>query len=186
MPKQYQKNPKAWSEDDMEKALALVRCGASVNSTAKKYGMDEKTLRYRIKKINDGHILTGSGRKPIFDNDTETLLAHCIDTLCKIGFSPTMNEILDLVAEYIAVNNLRIPMFASGRPGKHWFRAFMKRNKLSLKKANMISAARKSATGTPFIIHDFYDQLKKVITDKNFEAKHIWNCDEMTQLRARW
>ena len=38
MPKQYQKKPKAWSEDDMEKALALVRrCGgASVNSTSQR------------------------------------------------------------------------------------------------------------------------------------------------------
>ena len=89
-----------------------------------------------------------------------------------------MNEILDLVAEYVAVNKLSIPIFASGRPGKDWFHAFMKRNKLSLKKANMISAARKSATGNPFIIHDFYDQLEKVITDKNLEAKHIWSCDE--------
>ena len=57
MPKQYIKKPKAWQEDDMEKALALVRCSVSVNSTAKKYAMDEKTLRYRIKKISEGQIL---------------------------------------------------------------------------------------------------------------------------------
>ena len=38
----------------------------------------------------------------------------------------------------------------------------MKRNKLSHKKAEVISSARKSNTTNPFIIYDFFDQVKKV------------------------
>ena len=34
--------------------------------------------------------------------------------------------------------------FKDGRPGRTWFKSFMSRNKLSLKKANMICISRKS------------------------------------------
>ena len=68
--------------------------------------------------------------------------------------------------------------FANGRPGKDWFKAFMKRNNLSLKKANMISVARKSATGNPFVINDFYDILEKAFEKNNYKPEQIWNCDE--------
>ena len=48
------------------------------------------------------------------------------------------------------------------RPGRKWFKNFMRRNNLSKKKAEMISSGRKSNTANPFIIYDFYDQLEKV------------------------
>ena len=38
----------------------------------------------------------------------------------------------------------------------------MRRNKLSHKKAKMISSARKSNMANPFIIYDFFDQLEEV------------------------
>ena len=41
----------------------------------------------------------------------------------------------------------------------------MKRNKLSHKKAEMISSATKLNTANPFIIYDFFDQLEEVSDD---------------------
>ena len=37
----------------------------------------------------------------------------------------------------------------------------MKQQKLSIKKATIISAARKAATANPFIIFSFYEVVKK-------------------------
>ena len=68
----------------------------------------------------------------------------------------------NLVAEYIRANNLNIPQFRDGIPGQYWLKNFMKRNKLSHKKAEMISSARLSNTSNAFIIYDFYDQVEKV------------------------
>ena len=61
-------------------------------------------------------------------------------------------------------NNIKAAMFKDGDPGPDWLKLFMKHNKLSFKKANMISAARKSATSNPFIIYDFYNQLDEIVT----------------------
>ena len=42
----------------------------------------------------------------------------------------------------------------------------MKHNRMSLKKANMISSAGKSATSNPFIVSGLYDTLEKVMSEK--------------------
>lgn len=68
--------------------------------------------------------------------------------------------------------------FAENRPGKEWLRLFMERNKLSLKKATMICSARKAVTANPFVVHDFYDMLEKIVEEKKFTPNQIWNCDE--------
>ena len=83
--------------------------------------------------------------------------------LCKIGFSPSKDEVLDLASKYLKENNIKNAKFKDGRPGPDWLKLFVKCNKLSFEKANMISAARKSATSNPFIIYDFYDQLDEIV-----------------------
>jgi len=54
----------------------------------------------------------------------------------------------------------------------------MNRNSLSMKKANMLSSARRSATSNPFIIYDFYEVIDKIIKEKRIKPENIWNCDE--------
>lgn len=93
------------------------------------------------------------------------------EELCKVGFSPTKTQILDLVHDFVETNKIKNP-FKNNRPGKDWLHAFMERNRLSMKKANMISTARLSAMANPFVIYDFYDTIEKIITEKN----QIWNC----------
>ena len=93
-------------------------------------------------------------------------------------FSPIRDEILNLVSEYLNKNNIVVPAFKDNRPGYDWFNSFMERNKLSLKKANMICSARKPATANPFIVYDFYDILREIIEKYKFKDTQIWNCDE--------
>ena len=69
--------------------------------------------------------------------------------------------------------------FKDGTPGRTWLKSFMKRNKLSLKKASMICVARKSNTSNPFIIYNFFDKLEEILQENlEITAEKIWNCDE--------
>ena len=61
----------------------------------------------------------------------------------------------------------------------------MKRNRMSLKKANMIPLARKSATSNPFVVFGFYDTLEKVMSEKEFVSLQIWNLDEADTGRCK-
>ena len=42
----------------------------------------------------------------------------------------------------------------------------------------MISSARKSATGNPFIVYNFFDVIEDIINKNNIPPSDIWNCDE--------
>ena len=78
--------------------------------------------------------------------------------LCSVGFNPTREEIKELVHNYLVQNNITVSVFKDD-----WLKSFMLRNNLSLKKANMISSARKSVTANPFIIYDIYDLLEELV-----------------------
>ena len=55
----------------------------------------------------------------------------------------------------------------------------MKWNQLLLKKAEMISSARKSNRSNPFIIYDYYNLLENMFQDNpDLDADRIYNCDE--------
>ena len=62
------------------------------------------------------------------------------------GFSPTKRPDIPILSRSMSAA-IKCP-----RPGKDWLRAFLDRNKLSMKKANMITT--KSATSNPFIKYD--------------------------------
>ena len=97
--------------------------------------------------------------------------------MCSVRFSPTINAIKKLVQEYVRDHNISTP-FTDNMPGKAWINGFMARNKISLKKANLIYSARKSVTANPFIIYDFYEKLESILNENYFTAEQIWNCDE--------
>ena len=61
--------------------------------------------------------------------------------------------------EYVESNKLTTP-FKNNRPGKKWVKSFMKHNRMSSKKTNIISSARQSTTSNPFL------------------SLQIWNLDE--------
>ena len=119
---------------------------------------------------------SGSGRKTVLGKETEAHLAKCIGSLCRLGFSQSRSQILDLTRDYVRLHELKTP--TNDRPGNDWLRTFMERNGLSFKKANMLCAARKSATAHPFIISDFYDVIEEIINNKKLQPSEIWNCDE--------
>ena len=84
-----------------------------------------------------------------------------IVVICNHGFSLAFREIIDLVESYIKMNKLGNSQFKNGsRSGLKWMKEFMKGNRLSIKKAEMISLARKLSTSNPFIIYDYYNLLE--------------------------
>ena len=87
-----------------------------------------------------------------------------------------------MVQSYMKANNwieAAENQFKDGRPGRTWLKSFVKRNKLSLKKASMICVARKSNTTNPFIIYSFFEKLQEILQENpEITAEKIWNCDE--------
>ena len=118
------------------------------------------------------------GRRTALSREEEAELANCITIMCRYGFSPTITNVREIIYDYLESNIKTLACFKDGRPGKDWFKAFMKRNNLSMKHAEMMCAARKKATENPFIIYEFYEMIYRIIKGKNLTVKQIWNTDE--------
>ena len=55
----------------------------------------------------------------------------------------------------------------------------MKRSRLSLKKVEIISSAKKPNTTNPFVIYEYYNLFKKNFQDNpDLDADRIYNCDD--------
>ena len=63
---------------------------------------------------------------------------------------------------FIERNNIMKHQFREKRTGAKLMHRFVKRNHLTLKKAELISSCQFSNTSNPFIVYDFYDTLEKV------------------------
>ena len=98
--------------------------------------------------------------------------------MCRYGFSPTITEVREIVYDYLESNVKTVACFKDCRPGKNWFKVFMKRNNLSMKHAKLMCAARKKATENPFVVYEFYGTIDEIIKGKNLTVKQIWNTDE--------
>ena len=68
----------------------------------------------------------------------------------------------EIIHQYILVNKIEVKQFNVNRLGLMRMENFMKRNKFSYKKAEMINSARKANTSNPFMIYDFYNLIDEV------------------------
>ena len=121
-----------WTENDILSALTDVNKGFSIRSVAKHYRIPESSIRLRCSK-EQSSVAVPLGRHPEFDSEIETKLAQCIRDLCQHGFSLKQQDILDLVQEYVKINN-KLTCFKNGRAGIDWLNNFMKRNNLLQKR----------------------------------------------------
>ena len=121
---------KNWNEKDVDNALNEVQAGLmSVRGAALKYGIPETTLRRRKNEIPDFPITSITGRKQELSWEVEGALADCIGILCKHGFSPSIDDILNLVQENLEANNIKTS-FVNNRPGRRWLDGFKTKRRI--------------------------------------------------------
>ena len=80
---------------DINDAMHYYRStpGASKCKSAKRFGIEESTLRFRIAKDCANKELGKAGRKFVFSQEVEKELAECITVASMCGFSPSMEEV---------------------------------------------------------------------------------------------
>ena len=179
MPRKYKPRPKLYTDAAISVAINEVEAGASLRSTAKKYHMSYFMLRQRCLNRKGLVELGKQGRKQRVPHETELKLATYIRRMADLGFGPTKGELVEIVHDYLEANNLSY-LFNYKRPGDDWTSNFMKRHRLTLKKAGLMQIARKNVTSDPFVIYGFYDLLEAEVKRLGIEDRPecVWNLDE--------
>ena len=94
------KNP-AVSKDKIDEAIRKVKEeGQSIRSAAREIGIDESSLRGKIKNKPRGP----PGGRTSLPHESERELALVLSMKAKCGFSSTREEVRSLVAKYVECN----------------------------------------------------------------------------------
>lgn len=170
------------STEIRETLIKLKNQGMSFRKIAQTLKLDAMFVFRFVKKMEleeAGEKRKKPGHPTVLQPKQEEELANHLKTMAKHGFALSKNDVLIIVQSYCSENSLKVP-FKDNKPGPDWFRGFAKRNKLSLKCLEPLEKVRKTATGDPFTIYNFYDLLEEQIRVLGLEDKpsHIYNLDE--------
>lgn len=178
MPRKYiRKKKKPYLHENCKIAKEEVENSegkVSIAEAAAKYNIPYTTLYYQLKK----NSRESPGRPQAIPKTTEDRLGNATKILEKWGFGLSRAEILNLVGDYVRLNDMKTP-FKDGIPGEDWFLNFKHRQQLSIKKPQSVEYVRKAMTD-PFIVDEYFKLLENTLSELKLSDKPhlIWNLDE--------
>lgn len=133
-----------YSKIDLSFAMDAVKSKRmTVCAAAKQYKIPRPTLYDHINGRRGIKSKT-MGRSTALGPQLEEKLSNLIRIMDKYGQGLSRKEILNLVGKYINGNDLVSP-FKNGYPNQDWWLGFSSRNKLSLKKPQVVECSRKKS-----------------------------------------
>lgn len=172
----------AYTIDDLKDAVLNVQNHRmTYREASEAFGVPKTMIFKRVHKLvkKESYLNAGRGRKCVLSKEVEDNIAGIILARSRWGFPVDKAELCELVQQYVTDHKIKTT-FKENRPGEDWYRRFMRDHpKISLKKPEQLQRRRMEAAD-PFVVYDFYEQLKKIIADENLENKPflIFNCDE--------
>ena len=145
-------NPDLERDKRMENAIKAVEEGSSIRKAASKWGVPRSTVQ---------DMCSGRTKRR-----------------AKRGFGLTVAEFLDSVKRFLDKDNRKTP-FKENRPGRKWFRSFIKRNpQVRLRNARPLDKKRAKISAED--VDQWFTEYEKFILEKGLSNKpsQIWNCDE--------
>lgn len=165
-----------WIQDDLSRAFKLVEDGTAIREAARTCGVPFSTLQERLKHKNCKS--PSLGRNPVFTKEQEAEMADQIKFLGKIFYGCTSIQIRKMAYEYAIKNNVKHNFNEDiGMAGKDWFKGFIKRNNLSVRKAEGTSMNRATAFNKNEVTV-FFKLLGDLMEKYKFLPRNIYNVDE--------
>lgn len=165
-----------WTQDELSRAFKLVEDGTAIREAARTCGIPFSTLQERLKHKNCES--PSLGRNPVFTREQEAEMADQVKFLGKIFYGCTSIQIRKMAYEYAVKNNVKHNFNEDlGMAGKDWIKGFMKRNNLSVRKAEGTSLNRATAFNKNEVTV-FFKLLEEMMEKFKFLPRNIYNVDE--------
>jgi len=168
---------KSYSVSEIKKAVEAMNNGKSLRSASKEFKIPYATLHSRIKRTYA--IDVKRGPESILNENEEKELVKWIFHASKCGFPIIKEHLLDSVQNIIKKRKRSTP-FTNERPGKHWYKAFLRRNpELSEKMCQNLMKRR--ANVTEEALKEWFSEVKTFLNSKNhldIGPNRIFNLDE--------
>lgn len=168
-----------YTEEDVRKALSEINDGASVSAMAKKYRIPRSTLSG--KKVGKYPVAVRKGPPTVLSQDEEQNIEKWLLHIADAGFPATKCQLLDSVQHLIKELKRKTP-FENGRPGRHWYEAYLKRHPvLRLRVSQNLTKSRSNVT--EIMIRDWFAEIERYLKQNNLlevlqDPNRIFNMDE--------
>ena len=159
-----------YSQETLEKAVAEIKNGKSIRSTAKKYVIPVGTLHNKIKTR---HSKIAGGQKRLSEQCEDAILST-IHLVTEWRVPLNTLELRSLVKGYLDKIGLIDNIFKDNTPGVDWMYSFMKRHNLTKRVADNVKRSR--AEITPDLLKSYFHNLENEL--KDIPAANIFNYDE--------
>lgn len=169
----------AYSQEDMEAALRDCDRGLPVATAAKKYKVPRITLLYKFRgKIPRKCTM---GLKSYLSNEEEKILSEWIIQAARAGFPVGKDQLLDSVKQ-LMIELKRENPFHNNRPGKSWYKLFLKRNPdISARTPQNLTTSRASVTQEK--IKGWFNEVQQYLESQHQQhilknPERVFNADE--------
>lgn len=174
---------KRYDPGDMEKAVNEVKGGRSMRDASKAFRVPYATLHSRVKGTYSLNIRPGPSSVLAFDEEKK--LVNWIIHLSKCGFPVTKEQLLDTVQAIVVKTKKETP-FKDGRPGRHWYKAFLKRNHELTERMSQ-NLTKRRANITEQALEGWFAETGSYLKSKGLDdigPERIFNMDESAFLLA--
>ena len=180
MPRNYiRKRAVRWTEDDMKKALSVVKDGKMTSyAAAKQYNIPRETFRRYLNSNSDTRVK--SGRPTVLTTNEEEEITQAIMLMVEWGYGIGRSEVTALVQSYCKAEKRKNP-FCDGVPGYDWWCGFRKRHPCLTERTPQALQIHRAKAATPEKINHWFNQtLYPVLKQLGLEdhPHQIFNVDE--------
>lgn len=166
-----------YSKQNLNDALEAVSKGLTIRAASKQFQVPFSTIKCKAKGIYA--IGKKSGPSTILTSEEEQKLVEWILFIGKKGFPFTKDMLLDSVVLLIKELKRKNP-FTDGRPGRHWFEAFLRRHpELSVRTPQNLCNRRAQVTEEK--LRNWFQEVEDYLKSENLldiDRSRIFNCDE--------
>nr|CAI5852989.1 unnamed protein product [Callosobruchus analis] len=150
----------------------------SKKAAAKRFGIPRSTIQYRL---SDKFKSPGYGPPTVLTSKEEEILIKWIFECHRKGFPRRIDDVQVSVQQLIKKDKRETP-FKDGRPGKGWYKAFLRRHpEIVERTTEAVTAA--SAPISEKDIRKWFDFIESYLIEENYrqilnDASRVYNGDE--------
>ncbi|XP_020298407.1 uncharacterized protein LOC109862703 isoform X2 [Pseudomyrmex gracilis] len=146
-------------------------------AASQNYKVPYSTLSTRVKGVYDMDVTRGPSS--VFSKEEEKDIVTWIFNMSRCGFPIDKQHLLDTIQNIVQKTDRKTP-FTDGRPSKHWYSAFLRRNpELSERMSQNLTKARSEVSRKSF--EDWYTEVGGYLEEKNLkdiDPSSVFNLDE--------
>lgn len=172
------KYSKAYTEEDVEKALQAIKNGMGKKTAANKFNIPRATLQFRLSNL---FVKSQPGPDTVLTGAEEKEIVKWIISACRKGFPRRKEDVIKSVKLYLD-ENPRPNSFIDNTPGDGWYKLFLKRHpELSIRTSEAVTSASSKLSEKQ--IRNWFKQVEEYLKENDLfnilsDPSRVYNGDE--------